>query len=219
MNSKTNGRCLVRLLERFDSKLAGTRGAGVECGRMRPEEVSVRPVSVFVRALAPLEGQRLKRLSKRAKHESTRQRAMILLASATLMSPAEIADMLLTDESHVRKVIHDFNERGFDSLRPRYGGGDPAGSRVTTSSGSSRSPAPVPRASGCPSPVGASPSCPSTCVGRGSPSRPRISRGCSPGPGSRSSAAAPGRRAPIPSTKRRPRGCSRCTGSSRRAGW
>ena len=85
----------------------------------------MRPPSVFVRALAPVEGQRLKRLSKRAKHASTRQRAMILLASATLMSPPEIARMLMSDESHVRKVIHDFNERGFDSLRPRFGGGRP----------------------------------------------------------------------------------------------
>jgi len=85
----------------------------------------MRPPSVFVRSLAPPEGQRLKRLSKRAKHESTRQRAMILLASATLMSPPEIASMLLSDESHVRKVIHEFNERGFDSLRPRYRGGRP----------------------------------------------------------------------------------------------
>ncbi|MBA3433244.1 MAG: IS630 family transposase [Actinobacteria bacterium] len=90
----------------------------------------MRPPSVFVRVLAPAEGQRLKRLSKRAKHDSTRQRAMILLGSATLMSPAEISDMLLTDESHVRKVIHDFNERGFDSLRPRYGGGRPR--RIST---------------------------------------------------------------------------------------
>lgn len=85
----------------------------------------MRPPSVFVRPLAPVEGQRLKRLSKRAKHASARQRAMILLASATLMSPAEIARMLLTDESHLRKVIHDFNERGFESLRPRFGGGRP----------------------------------------------------------------------------------------------
>ena len=85
----------------------------------------MRPPSVFVRSLAPVEGQRLKRLSRRAKHASTRQRAMILLASVTLMSPPEIARMLLTDESHVRKVIHDFNERGFDSLRPRFGGGRP----------------------------------------------------------------------------------------------
>lgn len=85
----------------------------------------MRPPSVFVRELAAVEGQRLKRLSKQAKHASTRQRAMILLASATLMSPPEIARMLLTDESHVRKVIHDFNERGFDSLRPRFRGGRP----------------------------------------------------------------------------------------------
>jgi DNA-directed RNA polymerase specialized sigma24 family protein len=73
--------------------------------------VAMRPPSVFVRSLAPVEGQRLKRLSQRAKHASTRQRAMILLASATPMSPLEIARMLLSDESHVRKVIHDFNER------------------------------------------------------------------------------------------------------------
>ncbi len=90
----------------------------------------MRPPSVFVRELAPAEGQRLKRISKRAKHASMRQRAMILLASATLMSPPEIARMLMSDESHVRKVIHDFNERGFDSLRPRFGGGRPR--RIST---------------------------------------------------------------------------------------
>jgi DNA-directed RNA polymerase specialized sigma24 family protein len=89
---------------------------------MRPEEVSMRPPSVFVRALAPVEGQRLKRLSRQAKHSSTRQRALILLASATEMSVPEIAQMWMTDESHVRKVIHDFNEHGFDSLRPRFSG-------------------------------------------------------------------------------------------------
>jgi transposase len=93
-------------------------------------EVVMRPPSVFVRELAPFEGQRLKRMSKRAKHEATRQRAMILLASATLMSPAEIARMLFTDESHVRKVIHEFNERGLESLRPRYRGGRPR--RITS---------------------------------------------------------------------------------------
>ena len=85
----------------------------------------MRPPEVFVRELAPHEGQRLKRLSKQSKLASTRQRAMILLASNTLMSASEIARMLLTDESHVRKVIHDFNRQGFDSLRPRFRGGRP----------------------------------------------------------------------------------------------
>src|SRR5215218_5116038 len=92
---------------------------------MRPKEVSMRPPEVFVRELAPHEGQRLKRLSKTAKHQATRQRASILLASATLMSVPQIARMWMTDEEHVRRVIHDFNERGFDSLRPRFGGGRP----------------------------------------------------------------------------------------------
>jgi hypothetical protein len=69
------------------------------------EEVVVRPPSVFVRDLSAAEG-RLKRLSKRAKHFSTRQRAGILLASATKDTVPRIASMWQTDESHVREVIH-----------------------------------------------------------------------------------------------------------------
>ena len=90
----------------------------------------MRSPEVFVRELAPYEGQRLKRLSKRSKVASTRQRASILLASNTLMSAPQIARMWMTDESHVRKVIHEFNEHGFDSLRPRFGGGRPR--RIST---------------------------------------------------------------------------------------
>jgi len=92
---------------------------------MRPKEVSMRPPSVFVRPLAPAEGQRLKRISRQAKHSSTRQRAAILLASATEMSAPEIAELWMSDESHVRKVIHEFNRHGFASLRPRFRGGRP----------------------------------------------------------------------------------------------
>lgn len=90
----------------------------------------MRPPEVFVRELAPHEGQRLKRLSKQSKVAATRQRALILLASNTLMSAPEIARLLMTDESHVRKVIHDFNRHGFESLRPRFGGGRPR--RIST---------------------------------------------------------------------------------------
>jgi hypothetical protein len=45
------------------------------------------------------ERQRLKQLSKQSKLASTRQRALILLASNTPMSAPKIARMLLTDES------------------------------------------------------------------------------------------------------------------------
>lgn len=88
-------------------------------------EVVVRPPEVFVRELSIEEGQRLKLISKRAKHQSKRQRAMILLASSTGMAAPQIAAVVRSDESHVRKVIHAFNERGFGSLDPDYRGGRP----------------------------------------------------------------------------------------------
>src|SRR4051794_396600 len=85
----------------------------------------MRPAEVFVRPLAHEEAVRLKRLSVKAKHQSTRIRAAILLASNVRMSAPEIARMWLTDESHGRGVIHEFNERGFGSLDPDYRGGRP----------------------------------------------------------------------------------------------
>jgi transposase len=112
----------VGLLETFDRNLA----FGGEQGRMFPsQEVAVRPPEVFVRDLAPEEGARLKSISRRAKYQSKRQRAMILLASATGMSAPQIAALVCTDESHVRKVIHAFNAEGFGSLDPDYRGGRP----------------------------------------------------------------------------------------------
>ena len=85
----------------------------------------MRPPEVFVRELAPEEGARLKHVSKTAKYQSKRQRAMIVLASATGMSAPAIAGLVRSDESHVRKVIHAFNEEGFSSLDPDYRGGRP----------------------------------------------------------------------------------------------
>ena len=113
---------LVGRLETFDRKLA----SGGEQGRMFPTlGVEMRPPEVFVRELAPEEGARLKSISKRAKYQSKRQRAMILLASSTGMPAPEIARLVRSDESHVRKVIHAFNEEGFSSLDPDYRGGRP----------------------------------------------------------------------------------------------
>jgi transposase len=112
--------------ERLDRKLV----VGGEHGGISTVEVVMRPPEVFVRPLLHDEAVRLKRLSKRAKHQCTRQRAAVLLASNVRMSAAQIAEMWRTDPSWVRKVIHDFNERGMASLRPRYRGGRPR--RITT---------------------------------------------------------------------------------------
>jgi transposase len=105
----------------FDRKLA----AGGEWERVPIVEVVMRPPEVFVRSLSHQEAVRLKRMSTRAEHQSTRIRAAILLASNVKTPVPQIARMWLTDESHVRKVIHEFNEDGFDSLRPDYRGGRP----------------------------------------------------------------------------------------------
>lgn len=78
----------------------------------------MRPPEVFVRELSPEEGARLKEISKRAKYQSKRQRAMILLASSTGMPAPQIAAVVRSDESHVRKVIHAFNDRGFAFVGP-----------------------------------------------------------------------------------------------------
>jgi transposase len=100
--------------------------SGGEQGGIFPsQEVVMRPPEVFVRELSPDEGARLKQVSKRAKYQSKRQRAMIVLASSTGMSAPQIAAVVRSDESHVRKVIHAFNEEGFASLDPDYRGGRP----------------------------------------------------------------------------------------------
>jgi transposase len=110
----------------FDRKLA----VGGEWGCIPSLEVVMRPPEVFVRSLSHQEAVRLKRMSTRAEHQSTRVRAAILLASNVRTPAGQIARMWLTDESHVRKVIHEFNEEGFDSLRPEYRGGRPR--RITS---------------------------------------------------------------------------------------
>jgi len=116
----------VGLVETLDRKLA----SGGECRCISTVEVAMRPAEVFVRPLLHDEAVRLKRLSKRAKHDCTRQRAAVLLASNVKMTAPQIAEMWRTDASWVRKVIHEFNEHGMGSLRPRYRGGRPR--RITT---------------------------------------------------------------------------------------
>jgi transposase len=116
----------VALEELLDRK----PGLAVESGRISTVEVVMRRPSVFVRPLLHEEAVRLERLSRRAKHESTRQRAAVQLVSNVRMPVPQIAVMWCTDPSWVRKVIHEFNERGMESLRPRYRGGRPR--RITT---------------------------------------------------------------------------------------
>ena len=81
---------------------------------------------VFVRDLAPQEGQRLLSIIRRGSGSVVRwRRAQIVLWSAQRMSVQQIAEIAFTSPDRVREVIHNFNADGFDSLAPKYAGGRP----------------------------------------------------------------------------------------------
>ncbi|MBV8714997.1 MAG: IS630 family transposase [Chloroflexi bacterium] len=80
--------------------------------------------SLFVRPLTQGEMEFLAHLRK-SRRQALRQRAQILMASMVYTPVYQIALICQTDEAHVRRVIHAFNEFGFESLNPKVGTGRP----------------------------------------------------------------------------------------------
>jgi transposase len=81
---------------------------------------------VRVREVTNDEGNRLLRIIRRGTGSVvTWRRAQMVLWSAQAMDVAQIAQVTFTSEDRVRDVLHNFNQDGFDSLLPRYGGGRP----------------------------------------------------------------------------------------------
>src|SRR6266516_5852458 len=80
--------------------------------------------SLFVRSLEQGEMEFLGHLRKSRRY-ALRQRAEILLASMVYTPVYQIALIFRTDEAYVRKVIHAFNDFGFESLNPKVGTGRP----------------------------------------------------------------------------------------------
>ena len=81
---------------------------------------------VYVRDLAPEEGNKLLSIIRRGSGSVVRwRRAQIVLWSAQRMDVPTIAGIAFTSEDRVREVIHNFNADGFDSLAPKYSGGRP----------------------------------------------------------------------------------------------
>ena len=80
--------------------------------------------SLFVRPLEQGEMEFLAHLRK-SRRQALRQRAEILLASMVYTPVYQIALIFRTDEAHVRKVIHAFNDYGFESLNPKVSTGRP----------------------------------------------------------------------------------------------
>jgi Homeodomain-like domain/DDE superfamily endonuclease len=80
--------------------------------------------SLFVRPLEQGEMEFLAHLRK-SRRQALRQRAQILLASMVYTPVYQIALICQTDEAHVRRVIHAFNDYGFESLNPKVSTGRP----------------------------------------------------------------------------------------------
>jgi Winged helix-turn helix len=115
----------------------------------RTKEAAMRQPLIFIRELSPAEGDKLNRIARTARAvRPGRQRAQILLDSAAGMSAPQIAAVVRTDEDQVRRVVHEFNQQGMDSLRPSWGG-RPRRIRQPTLTGSWRSPAPAPAPTVC----------------------------------------------------------------------
>ena len=107
------GRALFELLARVAGRL----------GRFDREATSgeARSSLLFVRELTAVEEQRLQHSAGQEPLRSRlrarqRQRAMIVIASATRISPPEIARQLQTDETRVHQVIDELNEQGLPSM-------------------------------------------------------------------------------------------------------
>lgn len=75
-------------------------------------------MALHVRALLNEEGKRLSRTARKANNAITLRRVQVILHSAQGFMPPKIADMLDLSVEWTRHIIHEFNEKGFESLKP-----------------------------------------------------------------------------------------------------
>jgi transposase len=82
-----------------------------------------RSPEVFVRPVTVSEGQRFQRIGRTSKEPVKLRRAIVVLMSAQGQCVPDIAHMLDCSPEHVRGVVDDFNDMGFDALNPKWSGG------------------------------------------------------------------------------------------------
>lgn len=73
------------------------------------------------------EGRKLQRITRTAKDPVRLRRAIVVMMSGQGQSVPDITSLMRVGEDYVRDVIHAFNERGFDALDPKWGGGPSGG--------------------------------------------------------------------------------------------
>jgi hypothetical protein len=79
---------------------------------------------LLARDVSDDEGNRLLRMVRRSSGSVVSAAGQIVLLSLQYMDVAAIARVTFTNPDRVREVINDFSEDGFESLYPKYAGGE-----------------------------------------------------------------------------------------------
>lgn len=82
-------------------------------------------MSLYVRSLTSKEGEELSNIARNGTDVKFSRRAQVILASNVRTQVLQIAKILGYSILQVRRIIHIFNEKGIDGVRPNYQGGHP----------------------------------------------------------------------------------------------
>ncbi len=82
-------------------------------------------MSIYVRSLTGKEGKELSDIARNGTDVKFSRRAQVILASNTRTKVPQIAKILGYSVLQVRRIIHAFNKKGIDGIRPNYQGGRP----------------------------------------------------------------------------------------------
>lgn len=78
---------------------------------------------LYARDLRIDEGNKIQRILRHGKDATYVRRCQVILASTQGMKVPEIAETYYLSEDHVRRLIRQFNNEGFRSLKPKKPGG------------------------------------------------------------------------------------------------
>jgi len=82
-------------------------------------------MSLYVRSLTAEEGAELNNIARNGSDVKFARRAQVILSSDAGIKVKQIAQVMGYSDLQVRRIIHCFNKRGVDGIRPRYRGGRP----------------------------------------------------------------------------------------------
>lgn len=82
-------------------------------------------MSLYARSLTSKEKGELNNAARNGTDVSFARRAQVVMASSSRISVKQIARVIGYSHLQVRRIIHSFNKRGIDGIRPDYQGGRP----------------------------------------------------------------------------------------------